>query len=106
MQATERDYPSGGEHFIEGEVSELATPSDCDGAFRLQDRGNATYAWWYLINASDKTMTTTIRRSWIYQGATRSDTKQHRLYPRQELEVFSFDRAQRPTVTSLVCSLA
>lgn len=105
-QETERSFPDGGKDFVEGEFEELSPPPDCGGAFRLQDRGNTQYTWWYLINASDRTLTTTIRRSWLYQGQTRSDTQQHTLYPREEREVFSFDRIQNPRVTPLSCTLS
>lgn len=108
MSEAERDYPAGGENFTAGEIEEITNPPppNCGGAWRLQDRGNQQYAWWYLVNASDRTMTTTIRRIWLYNGETRSDTQQHTLYPREEREVFSFDRNQSPRVAPLACSLA
>ncbi|HEX5748518.1 MAG TPA: hypothetical protein VFZ09_19925 [Archangium sp.] len=102
----EREYPDGGENFTTGEqVQELLAANDCKGKVKVEDRGNPTYAWLYLINGSDQNATVTIRRTWIYQGKLRSDTKEHRLYPGEEREVFSFDRVQEPRVTLLACSL-
>jgi hypothetical protein len=79
--------------------------ADCDGAIRLEDRGNQDYRWWYLINTAGEDATLSIRRSWMFAGAIRTDTRQHRLYPGEEREVFSFPRNQDPRVTFLHCRL-
>lgn len=87
--------------------AELIDPAqDCNGFVRKEDRGNAQYAWWYLVNGADRDATVTIRRTWRYEGQIRSDTKQHSLYPGEEREVFSFDRAQEPKLALVACRLS
>lgn len=81
------------------------TSEDCDGAVTVSDRGNVEHAWWYLTNGADRDATVTIRRTWEYQGETRSDTRQHTLYPGEEREVFSFPRRQNPRIALIRCRI-
>lgn len=87
------------------ETLSFDSAADCNGAIKLEDRGNPEYRWWYLINTAGQDATVSIRRSWMYEGRLRTDTRQHRLYPGEEREVFSFPLNQDPRVTFLHCGL-
>lgn len=79
--------------------------SICDNKVKISDRGNFTYAWWYLSNTADETASVTIRRFWIYKGEQRSDTQRHVLYPGEDRGVFSFPRNQSPKIMLTHCQL-
>jgi len=100
-----REGPDGFESFVIIDELPSDTGADCGGAINLEDRGNTEYVWWYLINTGDQAATLTIRRSWLYEGRIRTDTRQHNLYPGEEREVFSFPRNQTPKVGFVACQL-
>jgi hypothetical protein len=100
-----REGPDDGGDFETLEHLPEDAPEDCNGAIKQEDRGNSEHRWWYLINTADKDATVTIRRSWIYEGRIRTDTQQHKLYPGEEREVFSFPINQDPRVTFVSCRL-
>jgi hypothetical protein len=66
---------------------------------------NQEHAWYYLVNKAEESAGVTIRRSWMYEGRERFETKRHELYPGEEREVFSFPRNQDPKCRITHCRL-
>lgn len=104
-QVAAREGPDGFSSFDIVDEVPIETGADCEGAIKLEDRGNAEYAWWYLVSKADQDAILTIRRSWLHEAQIRTDTQQHSLYPGEEREVFSFPRNQIPKVTFVSCRL-
>lgn len=109
---TEFMYPPRSEEItdptdLNDDAATLACAADgCKRKVKVSDEGNVDYAWYYLTNNSDSDATVTIERRWIYEGRWRKDTAQHRLYPGEHREVFSFPRNQNPMCCITVCALA
>lgn len=77
----------------------------CDRKIKISERGNLTYAWWYLSNTADKTASVTIQRCWTYNAEWRSETQRYVLYPGEDRMVFGFPRNQNPKIVLTHCQL-
>ena len=89
-----------------GGCDQPPTLSGCGGAVRITERGNPDYAWYYLTNHGDQDAGVTIQKRWRYNNECRTQTERIELYPREDREVFSFNRKQDPRCSILSCSLA
>lgn len=104
QRLTEQPAPPG--NISTSNVDGTVDSGNCGSLVYVEDRSdNQEYAYYFLVNASDKDAGVTIRNTWLYEGRVRTETKRHNLYPKEEREVFPFPRRQNPTCTIISCGL-